>query len=43
MVADENCNIVYLTGVLTNICTVAEADIRKALPNFDARAMPLAG
>ena len=36
MVADENCNIVYMNGALDKMFKAAEADMRKALPNFNA-------
>ncbi len=36
MVADENCNIVYLNEALVKMLKTAEADLRKALPNFNA-------
>ena len=35
MVADENCNIVYMNAALDKMLKAAEADLRKALPNFN--------
>ena len=35
MVADENCNIIYMNQTLIGMLKAAEADLRKELPNFD--------
>lgn len=36
MIADKDSNIVYLNGAVVGMMQTAEADIRKALPNFNA-------
>jgi methyl-accepting chemotaxis protein len=35
MVADENLNIIYMNNTVRDMMTVAQTDIRKALPGFD--------
>jgi methyl-accepting chemotaxis protein len=36
MVADDNYNIMYMNGSLTQMMREAEADLRKVLPSFDS-------
>ncbi|SMF36460.1 methyl-accepting chemotaxis sensory transducer with Pas/Pac sensor [Alteromonadaceae bacterium Bs31] len=36
MIADNDANIIYLNNAVLQMMSNAEADIRKALPNFDA-------
>ncbi len=39
MVADENCNIIYMNNTLVKMLKAAEADLRKELPNFDSEKL----
>jgi methyl-accepting chemotaxis protein len=39
MIADNDRNIVYMNSAVLEMLTRAEADIRKALPNFDVRRL----
>jgi methyl-accepting chemotaxis protein len=39
MIADNDRNIVYMNAAVVDMMNVAEADIRKALPHFDARKL----
>ncbi|TJY62827.1 PAS domain S-box protein [Sinimarinibacterium sp. CAU 1509] len=39
MIADNDRNIIYLNAAVLQMMTTAEADIRKALPNFDVRKL----
>ncbi|MEZ5835648.1 MAG: methyl-accepting chemotaxis protein [Geminicoccaceae bacterium] len=39
MVADPNCDIVYLNATLQDMLQRAESDIRRELPHFDARKL----
>jgi methyl-accepting chemotaxis protein len=39
MIADNERNIVYMNGSVAEMLVKAEADIRKALPHFDARKL----
>ena len=39
MIADNDRNIVYMNGSVKEMMVAAESDIRKALPNFDARKL----
>ncbi|HEY6529703.1 MAG TPA: methyl-accepting chemotaxis protein [Cellvibrionaceae bacterium] len=36
MIADDDANIIYLNSAVSSMMKNAEADLRKALPNFDA-------
>ncbi len=39
MVADENCNIIYMNNTLVKMLKAAEADLRKELPNFGSEKL----
>jgi methyl-accepting chemotaxis protein len=39
MIADNERNIVYMNAAVLEMMNIAEADIRKALPHFDARKL----
>jgi methyl-accepting chemotaxis protein len=39
MIADNDRNIVYMNAAVVDMMNIAEADIRKALPHFDARKL----
>ncbi len=39
MMADKDYNIMYMNKAVTRMMSSAEADIRTALPNFDARSL----
>ena len=36
MIADNDCNIIYMNAAVQKMMSNAQGDIRKDLPNFDA-------
>ncbi len=39
MIADDDCNIIYLNNAVQKMMSVAESDLRKDLPNFDSKKL----
>jgi len=39
MIADDDCNIIYMNSAVQKMMSVAESDLRKDLPNFDSKKL----